>query len=266
MKRLLPYLLSMLLLASCSAFDYHPYDVNISGATGINARNIALIEAACKDKDTLRVAFMGDTQGWMDDTRDMISDINKRGNVDFVVHGGDMTDFGLTKEFQWQRDIMQKLEVPYVVIIGNHDCLGTGVSSYEKIFGTLNFSFIAARVKFVCLNTNSMEFDYSEPVPDFTFLETEEKSDSALFSRTVLCMHAGPYSDEFNNNVVNPFENEVLRFPGLLFCSMAHDHHFAEQELYKDGVKYYTSDCAKERRYTLFTITPSGYSYALITY
>jgi hypothetical protein len=47
---------------------------------------------------------------------------------------------------------------------------------------------------------------------------------------------------------------------------MAHDHHFAEQELYKDGVKYYTSDCAKERRYTLFTITPSGYSYALITY
>ena len=70
-----------------------------------------------------------------------------------------MTDFGLTKEFQWQRDIMQKLDVPYVVIIGNHDCLGTGVSSYEKIFGAL-ISRSSPPVSSSCaLNTNSMEFD-----------------------------------------------------------------------------------------------------------
>ena len=37
-----------------------------------------------------------------------------------------MSDFGLTKEFLWQRDIMNGLHVPYVALIGNHDCLGTG--------------------------------------------------------------------------------------------------------------------------------------------
>ena len=28
-------------------------------------------------------------------------------------------------------------------------------------------------MEFVCLNTNAMEFDYSRPIPDFTFLEKE---------------------------------------------------------------------------------------------
>ena len=34
-----------------------------------------------------------------------------------------MSDFGVTDEFLWQRDIMNKLRVPYVALIGNHDCL-----------------------------------------------------------------------------------------------------------------------------------------------
>jgi len=35
------------------------------------------------------------------------------------------------------------------------------------------FYDIAGDVKFVCLNTNALEYDYSEPVPDFTFMENE---------------------------------------------------------------------------------------------
>ena len=52
--------------------------------------------------------------------------INKRGDVDFVVHCGDISDFGVTREFELQRDILEKLTMPYVVLIGNHDCLGSG--------------------------------------------------------------------------------------------------------------------------------------------
>lgn len=68
---------------------------------------------------------------------------------------------------------MNKLNVPYVTLIGNHDVLGNGKAVFEEIFGTDNFSFIAGKTKFVCLNTNALEYDYSHPVPDFNFLNSE---------------------------------------------------------------------------------------------
>ena len=51
---------------------------------------------------------------------------------------------------------MNGLHVPYVALIGNHDCLGTGAETYKAVFGPTNFSFIAGDVKFVCLNTNAL--------------------------------------------------------------------------------------------------------------
>lgn len=196
-------LLSCLLLTGCGMIDYHPYDVRISGETDVNAHNIEQIEADCKGKKTIRFVTMGDSQRWYDETEDFVKAINKRNDIDFVIHGGDMSDFGVTKEFLWQRDIMNGLSVPYVTLIGNHDCLGTGAETYKAIFGPTNFSFIAGDVKFVCLNTNALEYDYSEPVPDFTFMENELTNRTDEFNKTVISMHARPYTDVFNDNVVN---------------------------------------------------------------
>ena len=53
---------------------------------------------------------MGDSQRWYDETEDFVNALNKRDDVDFVIHGGDISDFGLMKEFMWVRDIMGKLE------------------------------------------------------------------------------------------------------------------------------------------------------------
>ena len=53
---------------------------------------------------------MGDSQRWYDATEDFVKEINKRDDIDFVIHGGDMSDFGVTKEFLWQRDIMNGLK------------------------------------------------------------------------------------------------------------------------------------------------------------
>ncbi len=256
----------LMMFSGCDAFDYHPYDVKIDGEVGINEKNIARIKAVTTGKDTMRIAFMSDTQGWLDEAKAMVQHINARGDVDFVIHGGDLTDFGMVKEFVWQRDVINRLNVPYVAIIGNHDCLGTGEDSFNKIFGKSDYSFIAGRVKFLCLNTNALEFDYSREIPNFAFIEEEVKADSALFDRTVVCMHAGPYSDVFNNNVVKVFQYEIKKYPGLMFCMMGHDHHFRAEDLFDDGIMYYTVDCAKERRYIIFTITPDGYSYELVTY
>ena len=135
--------------------EYHPYDGRISGKTDINKKNIARIEETCRNKETIRFAMIGDTQRWYDETEAFVNALNKRNDIDFVIHGGDISDFGLTKEFLWQRDILNKLKVPYVVLLGNHDCLANGIEVFRKVFGEENFSFIAGKTKFVCLNTNA---------------------------------------------------------------------------------------------------------------
>ena len=143
--------------------------------------------------------------------------------------------------------------------VGNHDCLGTGEETYRAVFGDPNFSFIAGRIKFVCLNTNAMEFDYSRPIPDFTFLENEITDRKDEFDKTVVSMHVRPYADQFNNNVARVFHRYVTEFPGIQFCTAAHEHHVFEENLFEDGIMYYMSDCMKNRNYYVFTITPDGY-------
>lgn len=261
----LKYLILLILFTSCDdIFEYHPYDVKISGEKHVNQKNIQRIENELKNKDTLKVVFTGDTQGWLDDTKDFVKDVNKRGVADFVVHLGDITDYGNTKDFMWQRDILNGLKVPYVVVIGNHDVLGTGDEAFIEIFGDRNYSFIASRTKFVCINTNAIEYDYSMSVPDFDFMEEEIKKDKDLYDNTVICMHAPPFNEQFNNNVVKSFQKYVKAFKGILFCTAGHVHRFEAKDLYGDGLIYYCCDCIKHRNYLLFTITKGKYEYEIV--
>ncbi len=255
------------LLASCSdLFDVHPYDVNFESDAGINERQIARIESTFASKDTLRVAFISDTHGWYSETRDEVADLNLRSNIDFVVHCGDLTDTGTTKEFEWCRDILNGLRYPYVALIGNHDFLGTGNQTYGAMFGRMDFAFIAARVKFVCLNTNATEYDYMAAVPNFDFMEEEMTRDSTRFDRTIVVMHAPPYSDQFNNNVCKAFRRYLDFFPGLMCCVYGHNHTNTIDDIYHDGLAFYGIDCAEHRNYRIFTITKDGYEVEQIVY
>ncbi len=259
---------SLFLLAACdTVFDVHPYDVNVDGDKQVNAANIKKIEEAVKGKDTIRFAVISDSHQWLDDLKDEVGDINRRNDsLDFVIHCGDLSDFGATREFQWTRDHLEKLQIPFVALLGNHDCLGTGNQSYNVIFGDPDFSFIAGRVKFLCLNTNAIEYDYSRPVPNFDFIEEQSTAESFRFDRTVVCMHAAPFSEQFNNNVAKVFNYYTHQLPGLMFCLYGHGHHSRQDDLFGDGNIYYQVSSAANREYYIFTITPKGYHYELIKF
>lgn len=256
-----------LILHSCEMIEYHPYDGRVTGETNINKKNIDRIEKAFKDKESIRFVMTGDTQRWYDETEDFVKNINARKDIDFVIHGGDVSDFGLTKEFLWQRDILNKLSVPYIVLLGNHDCLANGIEVFHKVFGEVNFSFIAGRTKFVCLNTNALEFDYSHPVPDFQFIEQEFESRREEYDKTVFVMHVKPFSEQFNNNVANVFQRYIKEFPNLQFCLNAHDHQLAVDDLFDDGVIYYGSANIAKRNYLVFTLMPDNtYDYEVVEF
>lgn len=244
----------------------HPYDVRFDGQENINATNIEKIEAMCMDKDTLRIAFLGDTHVWYSDLQALVDNLNEQADIDFAVHLGDITDCGTTQEFVWARNIFAGISVPYVVVIGNHDFLGTGDMVFHRMYGKNDYSFIAGRVKFVCLNTNATEYDYLAAVPNLDFMESEIRKDTTLFDRTIVCMHARPYSEQFNNNVAKVFQLYIKGFPGLLFCVNGHDHCQQADDIYGDGVMYYGVDCAEHRNYMIFTITPNDYNYEIVYY
>ncbi len=254
------------IFGGCHPFEYHPYDTRLDKKyNNINSKNIQKICANDRHADTVRFAFMGDTQRWYDETEDFVKAVNSREDIDFVVHGGDISDFGMKKEFCWIHDIMDKLKVPYVAIIGNHDHLGTGGEIYRAMYGDFNFSFIYGGIKFLGLNTNALDFDYSTPVPDFEFIQREIADTVGVeYDRTIAMMHAEPGDIVFNNNVKFVFHEYLKQFRHLMFCVHAHEHHLMKNEFFDDGILYYGSDAMKNRNYLLFTVTKEDYDYQVV--
>ena len=79
-------------------------------------------------------------------------------------------------------------------------------------------------------------------------------------------MHAGPFSEQFNNNVAYFFEETIKRFPDLQFCIYGHGHSVEVNEFFDDGILYYECASAKKRSYLHFTLNDNGYTYEAINY
>ena len=211
--------------------------------------------------------LISDTQRWYDETKAAVKSINARDDIDFVLHCGDLTDFGVTREFEVQRDILEGLRIPYVALLGNHDCLGTGADVYRHMFGNPDFTFNAGDVHFLCINSNAFEYDYSVDIPNFSFIRNDIETLPDNMRRTVVAMHAQPTSEQFNNNVSELFEYEIRKYPGLAFCMCGHGHHTQVNEWFDDGVLYYECAAAKHREYIIFTLDEEGgYSYETVDY
>ncbi len=255
-----------LLCCSCDLIEYQPYDTRVSGQRQVNAANVLRIEEALRGCTGYRFAVISDTQRCYDETHDAVAAINARGDVDFVIHCGDVSDFGATREFMWQRDLLNRLAMPYVCLIGNHDCLGTGEDVFSEVFGNPDFAFTAGSTRFVCLNTNAMEYDYSHPVPDFEFIRQELDNLEAEIQRTVFVMHVRPFEFQFNNNVAEVFQLYITQFPGLEFCLFGHEHKLAADDLFGDGVIYYGCADIAKRSYLLFTVDQKGYTYEVVAF
>lgn len=72
-----------------------------------------------------------------------IEDINRTGCVDFVIHCGDLTNFGLDEEELVVKSMLEKLDVPFYAVPGNHESTWSesGCSSFSRIYGAERFCF-----------------------------------------------------------------------------------------------------------------------------
>ncbi|MBE6299168.1 MAG: metallophosphoesterase [Bacteroidales bacterium] len=256
----------IIIFSGCEMFEPHPYSGKIDGELHINAKNIELIENRCISNKQIKFAVISDSQGWYNQLEDFVEHLNGHSDLDFVLHLGDFTDYGVTSEFILQRNILQKLKVPYVSVIGNHDCIGNGEDIFLEIFGQLDYSFTAGDIQFVMLNTNALEFDNSKNVPNFLFIEKLLATNNLENKRTIVAMHAPPRSEQLMDNLSKVFHDYIKRFPNLMFCLNGHGHHFTERDIFNDGIIYYECTCINKRGYYLFTVTPDGYEKEIIEF
>ena len=115
-------------------------------------------------------------------------------------------------------------------------------------------------MRFVCLNTNSREYDHTTAVPDFAFISNEIENFPTQATHTIVAMHAPPGSEQFDNNISSLFEREILKFPNLVLSLHGHTHHTTVSDIFNDGNVYYGCANAMKRTYLVFTVNRKGYT------
>jgi predicted phosphodiesterase len=269
MKKLIRYgyIAYLSLMLGCD-IEYHAYDTDFKGIEGgQNAKNINILTNPTTIKDTIRFVWFGDTQRFYNETNDFVTHINTKENIDFVLHGGDITDFGLKSEFIWIEDILNNLSIPHICIIGNHDLLGSGESSYRYLYGDPDFSFIFNRIKFLCLNTNHGESSYE--VPNYDFIEQNIlDSISETYDYTIIASHkqSGVRDLENISTKDSMFYKTTNKARNVLFYLYAHTHKVTIENPSQEGITHFTTGSMKERVYFLFSIYNGKYTYEVKRY
>lgn len=84
-----------------------------------------------------------------------VQDINSRGDIDFALIGGDITDFGTDEELASIKSILDGFNVPYYVVAGNHDAKWSesGCNTHLKVFGYEHFEFEFGGWRFLGCNS-----------------------------------------------------------------------------------------------------------------
>lgn len=252
------FCLLVLMFTSCEdTFQYNPNEVVLhDDEKHVNAKNIEKI-TSIPFSDTLRFIVISDVHHDYENFEDFVAVANNMHDIAFVAVTGDLTSFGLQTEYREYHDIMKNLHLPIVSVIGNHDLLGNGEKVYHEMFGDLNFTFTCNGNKFICMDSNSREYDFNGQVPDLAWLN-HELSESG-FTHTFVLSHIAPFDNDFDPALENGYVTSLAGSMNARLSFHGHSHEFYQEEHYGDGVLYMITDDIKDRAYTLVTVWSDGY-------
>jgi 3',5'-cyclic AMP phosphodiesterase CpdA len=255
----------MLLSACDGMFDYSPYAIDFSEENmNVNEKNVSKLILREPD-DTLTIAFTGDTHRFYDQTEAFVEKVNQNPAVDFVIHVGDMADFGLPKQYTWGNSFLLKLTVPYFVVVGNHDLVGNGLLAYTEMFGALNFSFIYDRLKFIFINTNGLEFKFNGEVPDVQWLDAQ-LSPNNDFSKAIVIFHIPPMNCDFDSSLEETFRKTLARHNNVLFTVHGHLHGHEIYKPYEDSITYVNVYGVENMKFNLIKIANNQFDVETVAF
>lgn len=258
-------LLLFLVLGGCDeVFDYHPNAVRLD-ETEQNLTQKYLDELGSGTPgDTIRLVLMGDTQRFYDHIQDFVNSASQQENIDFMLHCGDISDFGMTQEFRWVHSLLQALPFPYLTVIGNHDLLANGAQVYETMYGPRNYYFDYNGIRFLMTDTNSREYGFVGTVPDLNWMSSSLQLPDSIY-QAVVVGHVPPFDYDFDKALEEDFVN-VLRNNNVELSLFGHLHNSDIFHPYGDDIDMVVTNSMKGRSYYIVQIWKEGHNVQEITY
>ena len=252
--------LLLTLLGCKDLIQYNLQEVRLDeDETNLNLKNIPKIEALPR-RDTLKFILIGDTQRFYDQVEDFVTAANKRDDISFVVLAGDISDFGLNREFRWVHRELKKLKMPYIGVIGNHDMLANGRLIFNKMYGPENFSFSCNGTRFICLNTNSREVGFDGSIPNLSWLENELQQ-AAAYRNAFVISHVAPFSKaDFDQKLELPYASLLAKSRNVRASLHAHDHTTNRVRPYEGGMEYFVIGTVHYKTYAVITVWDDQYT------
>ena len=154
----------------CTHFS--PFEIDLpDDETNLTSKQLLALSSRPPPGELWRFAVVSDTHLGYDNLSDIVSELNGRPDLEFVIVPGDLTDLGLREEYRTTLAILTQLCVPFFTTIGNHDAISNGKELYSAMFGALDYSFSWGGIKFVLYNDNALEFEHE--VPDTAWLNQQ---------------------------------------------------------------------------------------------
>ena len=243
----------MFFVACEDIFDYSTYVIDFDEENkNVNLTNVdKLLEKNVND--TIMIAFTGDTHCFYDEFEDFVNaanSLNLNNPLDFVIHAGDIADFGLPQQYLWGNSYLLNLYIPYFVVLGNHDLVGNGSLAYIEMFGEFNFSFIYGDVKFVFINTNSREFNFNGKVPDLNWLDSQLQPGDD-FTNAVVVFHVSPMNVDFDKDLEDDFHSIIAKYKNVLFTINGHVHYYEVFTPHPDSIPYISVDGVQRKKFNV---------------
>ncbi|WP_372646026.1 metallophosphoesterase [Ancylomarina sp.] len=251
------------LLPACDIpFEYSPYDIIVEDKyKDLTAKNLAKLKELEAGKSSFKIAFISDTHTFYDEFEEQIKAINQRDDIDFVIHGGDITLSSLHKEFTWFNEIIGKLNKPFLTVIGNHDHLSNGKAIYEKSFGPTNYVFTFRGCKFVMFDNIIWENKNTDP--EFDWFKENIKNDGD-FKHVIPVSHIPPWGDQYNYGNEYVF-NQMMVDNDIKLSIHGHTHKYYFGKRY-DQVDYLVVGDTPDKHYAIISVDETSYNIEKVDY
>ena len=173
--------------------------------------------------------YMADTHvgdaGGSAGTAAAVPDINTLADIDFVLVGGDLTEFGDNWMFDQYKTYLDALTIPHYEVPGNHDTKWpeAGLEKYRDLFGDPYYSFDHKGYHFIMLNSGTwLRGEGSMDVTQFEWLQDDLASllpNTPIFTVWHHPADAGSWALANKSKLL-----DILKPYNVIICFVAHGH------------------------------------------
>ncbi|MDR9398295.1 metallophosphoesterase [Salibacter sp.] len=251
-----------LFMQSCDKFEYNHYQVDLSDEyMNINQQNINQLRNS--GSDTIKLALIGDSQRFYEGASKAVDRINQIRDIDFIIHTGDLVDFGTQKEYKLIHDVLKQLNAPYITVIGNHDLIGNGSKVFREMYGPYDFTFMFKGYKFIYLNTNAREFNFSPNVPDISWLD-KQLADTSSYKQAIIVNHVPFNNDDFNPALRDDYYNTINKYPKTLISINGHNHNYVFTPSMMGSVPFLNTSSPKNGEFIILKIWEDQFTHRFV--